>query len=127
MSTLSPTTLKMKPVPVITDEELAALLKACAGKEFSDRRDEALIRLLLDCGVRVARPAGCELISWTSTSAWQLSRAKAPRSGRSTSVRAPSGRLTASPTLGYVIESAFDALRYEHQGPTATERSTVPS
>ena len=32
MSTLSPPTLKMKPVPVITDEELAALLKACASK-----------------------------------------------------------------------------------------------
>jgi integrase len=30
---------------------LAALLKACAGKEFNDRRYEALIRFLLDCGV----------------------------------------------------------------------------
>jgi site-specific recombinase XerD len=54
MSTLSPPTLKMKPVPVITDDELAALLKACAGKTFSDRRDEALIRFLLDCGVRIS-------------------------------------------------------------------------
>jgi site-specific recombinase XerD len=58
MATLSPPTLKMKPVPVITDEELAALLKACNGREFADRRDEALIRLLLDCGVRISEACG---------------------------------------------------------------------
>ena len=59
MSTLSAPELKMKPVPVINDIELAALLKACAGKEFNDRRDEALIRLLLDCGVRISE--ACQL------------------------------------------------------------------
>lgn len=58
MATLSPPTLKMKPVPVITDDELAALLKACNGKEFNDRRDEAMIRLLLDCGIRVSELCG---------------------------------------------------------------------
>ena len=61
MSTLSPPTLKMKPVPIISDDELTALLKACAGKEFNDRRDEALIRLLLDCGVRVSEACGLRL------------------------------------------------------------------
>jgi site-specific recombinase XerD len=61
MSTLSPPTLRMKPVPVIGDEELAALLKACNGKEFSDRRDEALIRLLLDCGVRISEACSLRL------------------------------------------------------------------
>lgn len=54
MANLSPPTLKMKPVPVISDDELTALLKACNGRDFNDRRDEALIRLLLDCGVRVS-------------------------------------------------------------------------
>lgn len=58
MRTLSPPTLKAKPVPVISDEELAALMKACSGKEFNDRRDEALVRLLLDCGVRVSELCG---------------------------------------------------------------------
>lgn len=61
MSTLSPPTLKMKPVPVITDDELTALLKACAGTDFNDRRDEALIRFLLDCGVRVSEACGLRL------------------------------------------------------------------
>ena len=42
MKTLSPPQPKAKPVPVLTDEELSALMKACAGKDFSDRRDEAM-------------------------------------------------------------------------------------
>jgi site-specific recombinase XerD len=58
MASLSPPTLKMKPVPVISDHELSALLKACNGREFVDRRDEALIRLLLDCGVRISEACG---------------------------------------------------------------------
>jgi site-specific recombinase XerD len=58
MAKMSPPTLTMKPVPIISDDDLAALLKACAGKEFNDRRDEALIRLLLDCGLRVSEACG---------------------------------------------------------------------
>jgi len=33
-------------------------MKACAGKDFRDRRDEALIRVLLDAGVRVSEACG---------------------------------------------------------------------
>ncbi|HEX6759053.1 MAG TPA: hypothetical protein VF086_11715 [Propionibacteriaceae bacterium] len=69
MATMSPPTLKMKPVPVVTADDLVALLKACNGKEFSDRRDEALIRLLLDV-----------LTTSTLTRAWRSSKAKAPGS-----------------------------------------------
>ena len=39
---------------MLSDEELTALMKTCAGKDFRDRRDEAMIRLLLDCGLRVS-------------------------------------------------------------------------
>lgn len=46
------------PVPVLTDAELAALLKACSGKAFDDVRDTAILRLLLDCGMRVAELCG---------------------------------------------------------------------
>lgn len=49
------------PVPVFTDDELAALVGACKGKSFKDRRDEAVIRLLLDCGVRVSEVTGISL------------------------------------------------------------------
>ena len=58
MKTLSPPQPKMKPVPILSDADLAALLKACSGKDFNDRRDEAAIRLLLDCGLRVSELCG---------------------------------------------------------------------
>lgn len=49
------------PVPVFTDADLAALVEACKGKTFKDRRDEALIRLLIDCGLRVSEVTGIDL------------------------------------------------------------------
>lgn len=58
MTGLEPPAPPPTPVPVLTDDELAALLKTCAGKTFRDRRDEALIRVLLDCGVRVSEACG---------------------------------------------------------------------
>ena len=50
-----------KPVPVLTDDDLAALLKACTGRDFTHRRDEAVIRMLLDCGLRVSELCGITL------------------------------------------------------------------
>jgi site-specific recombinase XerD len=58
MRTLGQPVPKAKPVSVLSDEELAALLKACGGKDFVDRRDEAMIRVLLDCGIRVSELCG---------------------------------------------------------------------
>jgi len=55
---LEPPTAQSKPVPVLSDNDLTRILKACAGKEFRDRRDEAAIRVLLDCGVRVSELCG---------------------------------------------------------------------
>lgn len=48
-------------VPVFTDEDLAALIGSCKGKGFNERRDEALIRMLMDCGVRVSEITGIDL------------------------------------------------------------------
>lgn len=50
------------PVPVLTDAELGALIGACRGKQFRDRRDEAVIRLLIDCGMRVSELTGIDLV-----------------------------------------------------------------
>ena len=49
------------PVPILTDEYLAALVGACRGKRFADRRDEAVMRLLIDCGLRVSEVTGIDL------------------------------------------------------------------
>ncbi len=50
-----------KPVPVIDEHALRKLLKACEGKGFTERRDMALIRLLLDSGLRRGEAAGLTL------------------------------------------------------------------
>jgi site-specific recombinase XerD len=42
----------------LTTAQLAALLKACGGGDFESRRDTAMIRVLIDSGVRVSGLAG---------------------------------------------------------------------
>ena len=41
-------------VPILTDDELTALLDACRGQSFENRRDAALIRFLIDTGARAS-------------------------------------------------------------------------
>ena len=49
---LKPPKLDAKVVPRLTEQQCADLIKACTGKTFLDRRDEALLRLLLETGLR---------------------------------------------------------------------------
>lgn len=49
------------PVPVLTDAEIASLFKATSGTTFVDRRDHAILRVLMDCGVRISELAGLTL------------------------------------------------------------------
>lgn len=53
MAGLRPPLVPDKPVPVVPEEDLRLLLKACSGKNFADRRDAAMLRLFLDAGVRL--------------------------------------------------------------------------
>src|SRR5918912_339676 len=41
---LKPPKLEVKVVPRLTDDQCRALVQACAGREFRDRRDEAIVR-----------------------------------------------------------------------------------
>lgn len=43
-----------EPVPVLTEDELARLLKVCEGRAFDERRDTAMMRLFIDTGMRRA-------------------------------------------------------------------------
>jgi integrase len=49
---MRPPSVPEQPVPVPTDDQIRALLASCDGREFVDRRDTAIIRLLLDTGCR---------------------------------------------------------------------------
>ncbi|MFG1898666.1 tyrosine-type recombinase/integrase [Micromonospora zamorensis] len=50
------------PVPIVPDDQIAALLKACSGKDFTARRDTAMIRLWCEAGSpRVSEMVGITL------------------------------------------------------------------
>jgi site-specific recombinase XerD len=53
--------LDAKVVASLTEDELRRLVKACGGKEFRDRRDEAIVRLMSETGMRAGELIGLTL------------------------------------------------------------------
>jgi site-specific recombinase XerD len=62
MARMSPPRVPEQPVPVLEDAQLVALLAACEGREFPARRDTAILRLLIDTGMRRGEIAGVRLV-----------------------------------------------------------------
>jgi site-specific recombinase XerD len=58
MARMRPPAVPEVPVPVVPDDDLKRLLKACEGKDFEDKRDTAILRVFIDTGVRLAECAG---------------------------------------------------------------------
>lgn len=54
MAGMSPPIVPEKPVPVIGEDALRKLLSACKGKDFTSRRDTAIIMVFLDTGIRLS-------------------------------------------------------------------------
>jgi site-specific recombinase XerD len=50
--------LDAKVTDSLSETELRALIKACGGKEFRDRRDEAIVRLMAETGMRAGEVCG---------------------------------------------------------------------
>lgn len=61
MLNMAPPSVEERPVPVLSDDELRALLDACKGTSFEARRDTAIVRLFIDSGVRRAEMASIRL------------------------------------------------------------------
>ncbi len=95
-----------KPVPILTDDEIAALLETCAvprGRPgafdrsiFLGRRDEVVLRVLLDTGVLVSELCGLALTDVDLDRDWPTSPAKVPAPGSCRSGRRPPRPLTAT-------------------------------
>ena len=62
MSRMRPPQVPEQPIDVFTDDELTRLLKSCAGNTFENRRDTALLRMLLDTGIRAAELCGLAVV-----------------------------------------------------------------
>src|SRR5664280_65475 len=50
-----------KPVAIFSDAELVRLLAACKGNSFTQRRSAAILRVLMDTGIRSAELCGLQL------------------------------------------------------------------
>jgi integrase/recombinase XerC len=58
MEHVKPPHVPETPVPILSLDQQRALVKACEGPEFEDKRDVAIVRLLIDSGMRRAELAG---------------------------------------------------------------------
>jgi site-specific recombinase XerD len=61
MEKISPPKVPEKPVEVFTNAELAKLLNACKGNSYMQRRNAAILRTLMDTGIRAAELCGMQL------------------------------------------------------------------
>jgi integrase/recombinase XerC len=61
MDKTKPPQVPEKPVPIVTDTGIKALLDVCRGRDFTSRRDTALIRVLFDTGARLSEVANLVL------------------------------------------------------------------
>ncbi len=66
MRNMKPPKLHEVVVPVITEADITALLRACEGRDFEHRRDTAIVRILLDCGLRRSEMASLRIgdVDW---------------------------------------------------------------
>jgi site-specific recombinase XerD len=61
MRHVKPPRVPQNPPDILREDEIRALLKACDGRAFEDRRDAALVTLLYDTGLRLSECAGITL------------------------------------------------------------------
>jgi site-specific recombinase XerD len=58
---LKPPQLDHKVVQELDDDQCRLLIKACSGRDFRDRRDEAIIRLMIETGARAGEIVAMEI------------------------------------------------------------------
>jgi site-specific recombinase XerC len=61
MAKMHAPSVPIDPVPVLDHDKIAAMVKACGGTDFDDRRDVALLLFYYDTGARLAELAGLRL------------------------------------------------------------------
>ena len=101
MASMRAPKLPKDPPPVIAAPDLSKLLEACSGKGFSDRRDTAIVSLLIDTGLRLNELAGLSVadINFDLNVAIVLGKGRKVRS-------VPFGRVTATAIDRYLRQRA---------------------
>lgn len=82
MVKMRPPAIPSTPPPVITVDDLNKLFANCEGPSFDQRRDMAIIRLLIDTGMRLGELAGLEVdhVDFDHDVALVLGKGRKPRS-----------------------------------------------
>ncbi|MDP9359614.1 MAG: tyrosine-type recombinase/integrase [Chloroflexota bacterium] len=82
MARMKPPAIPEASPAVVTTAQLDRLLKACDGKEFTNRRDAAVVRLFLDTGMRRAELAGLTVadVDFEHNVALVMGKGRRPRS-----------------------------------------------
>jgi integrase/recombinase XerC len=90
MDGMRPPRLTEQPVDVVRAEQLTRLLRSCEGRDFTSRRETAIIPLLVDTGMRRAECVGMSLddVDLDQRIVWVLGKGRRPRA-------LPIGRKTA--------------------------------
>lgn len=83
-------TIPDNPPPIVTQDEMRQLLRACDGATFANRRDAAMLSLFYDSGIRRAEMAGLRLADLdlntrTALVTGKFNRQRVVRYGRETS------------------------------------------
>jgi site-specific recombinase XerD len=109
MANMSPPAVPEQPVPVLTDEELSRLLQAAKGNTFSNRRDTAIIRVLIDTGIRLSELTTIEIegIDWQQDTIEVMGKGRRRR-------KVPFGNRTADALRRYLRARN----RHSHSGET---------
>jgi site-specific recombinase XerD len=120
MANMSPPAVPENPPPMLSDDQVRALLKACEGRGFEERRDTAIIRLFFDTGMRRSE------LAYLGLGDLDLDQNLARVTGKGNHQRIiPFGRKTAQAIDRYLRErsrhphAAEDALWLGRQGPLA--------
>jgi site-specific recombinase XerD len=81
MDGMRPPQLPEQPVGVVRAEHLTRLLRSCEGRDFTSRRDAAIILLLVDTGIRRAECVGMTLddVDLDQRVVWVLGKGRRPR------------------------------------------------
>ncbi len=118
MAKMKPPHVPETPPDVLSEADLARLLKTCVGDDFDDRRDNALLRLFIDTGCRLAEIAGLSIedVNFEQNIVIVLGKGRRPRV-------CPFGKKTARALDRYLRKRAQNrsadskALWLGHAGP----------
>ncbi len=108
-----PPKLVTKVVPVLTEDRLRALIAACNGPDLRDRRDEAIVRLMVETGMRAGEVVGMTVADIDLRDGVAVVRRGKGGKGR----RVPFGPRTGRAIDRYVRLRRSHRLAGNHSGP----------